>query len=92
MSAPIAGPVATVTQTDAGPRSTCHSAPLEVTRVVHDIVSYEPMIFDEAEELTGAAATLSVKYAGDIESLDSDGYVVRCSHCDMELAVEVEEL
>lgn len=82
----------TARQTDAGPRSTCCNAAIKVTRVVHDVVTYDPVeVYDDGPTATASRITLTVRFGGKTDSLDSDGYVATCSGCGVELDVEVEE-
>lgn len=65
------------------PRSACHKAQLKVTRVVHDVVSYDVASFTDG--------VLVVDYTGSYDSLDSDGYVVTCPDCGDIASVDVDE-
>lgn len=64
--------------------SGCCTLPLEVTRVVHDVVKYDPTEVDEAGQLIVRLGRLG-------ESLDSDDFEVACSGCHQSIQVEVEE-
>lgn len=71
------------------PISKCHGAEVEVTRVVHDVISYVPQRLEPGflEPLRLVVAHGQFK-----ASRDSDEFVVRCSMCGAGLSgVEVEE-
>lgn len=81
----------TVITSPAGvPVSECHKVAVEITRVVRDVIGYEPVAL--ALALGGMPPQLTVRHSRYLRSLDSDEFVVRCAGCEQELTgVEVEE-
>jgi hypothetical protein len=67
----------------------CCSAPVQVTRVVHDVCEYDPVELAPAAD--GRPVTLHVKYNGRNNPLDSDGYEAHCEGCLRPLDIEIEE-
>lgn len=69
--------------------SSCHGAYIEITRVVHDVISYVPVRLDQ-----GFIEPLKIVVSHSMfkGSLDSDEFRVYCSECRAELTgIEVEE-
>lgn len=67
------------------PRSSCCNEELEVQRVVHDTVTYDPESYDPQTK------TLSVSYRK-VYPGEADDYTVECRHCYKPVECEVEEL
>ena len=70
--------------------SSCCGAEVTVSREVRDTVVYWPVRIDDPELPDFPAPVLRVTY-GKVYAGEADAYVVTCSKCSAELAIEISE-